>query len=74
MGKESSKSKGGRSQRHDPLHVQLADIPESTTMKKAPRQKFVDRANRAEETGGEVRKFVNLDRHDQTNSLFMNLI
>jgi essential nuclear protein 1 len=51
MGKESTKPKTGRSQRHDPLHVQLADMPESTTMKKAPRQKFVDRNNRAEETG-----------------------
>ncbi|KAG2234245.1 Bystin-domain-containing protein [Thamnidium elegans] len=53
MGKDASKSKGGRSQRHDPLHVQLAEMPETTTVKKAPRQKFVDRNNRAEETGEE---------------------
>lgn len=51
MGKDASKSKGGRSQRHDPLHIQLAEMPETTTVKKAPRQKFVDRNNRAEETG-----------------------
>lgn len=52
MGKDASKSnKGGRPQRHDPLHVQLAEMPETTTVKKAPRQKFVDRNNRAEETG-----------------------
>ncbi|GAA5817405.1 hypothetical protein MFLAVUS_010951 [Mucor flavus] len=54
MGKDASKSnKGGRPQRHDPLHVQLAEMPETTTVKKAPRQKFVDRNNRAEETGEE---------------------
>ncbi|GAA5803307.1 Bystin-domain-containing protein [Helicostylum pulchrum] len=53
MGKDASKSKGGRSQRHDPLHIQLAEMPETTTVKKAPRQKFVDRNNRAEETGEE---------------------
>jgi essential nuclear protein 1 len=52
MGKESTKAtKGARAPRHDPLHVQLADMPENNTMKKAPRQKFVDRNNRAEETG-----------------------
>jgi len=51
MGKESTKQKGNRAQRHDPLHVQLADMPENNTLKKAPRQKFVDRNNRAEETG-----------------------
>lgn len=51
MGKESTKQKGARAQRHDPLHVQLADMPENNTLKKAPRQKFVDRNNRAEETG-----------------------
>lgn len=49
MGKDSTKAK--RPQRHDPLHVQLADMPETTTMKKAPRQKFVDRANKAEQEG-----------------------
>lgn len=53
MGKDSTKVKGARSQRHDPLHVQLADMPETTTMKKAPRQKFIDRNNRAEENGEE---------------------
>ncbi|KAL0136535.1 Bystin-domain-containing protein [Mucor lusitanicus] len=53
MGKESTKQKGARAQRHDPLHVQLADMPENNTLKKAPRQKFVDRNNRAEETGEE---------------------
>lgn len=52
MGKESNKTaKGARAPRHDPLHVQLADMPENNTMKKAPRQKFVDRNNRAEEAG-----------------------
>lgn len=54
MGKESNKTaKGARAPRHDPLHVQLADMPENNTMKKAPRQKFVDRNNRAEEAGEE---------------------
>ncbi|KAI9365275.1 Bystin-domain-containing protein [Pilaira anomala] len=53
MGKDATKSKGGRSQRHDPLHVQLAEMPETTTIKKAPRQKFIDRNNRAEENGEE---------------------
>ncbi|KAK4511406.1 uncharacterized protein ATC70_012621 [Mucor velutinosus] len=53
MGKESTKQKGSRAQRHDPLHVQLADMPENNTLKKAPRQKFIDRNNRAEETGEE---------------------
>lgn len=52
MGKDSTKAKG-RAQRHDPLHVQLADMPESNSIQKAPRQKFVDRNNRAED--GEVR-------------------
>lgn len=54
MGKDSTKTKG-RSQRHDPLHVQLAEMPENNSMKKAPRQKFVERNNRAEEAG-EVKK------------------
>ncbi|KAI9475631.1 MAG: Bystin-domain-containing protein [Benjaminiella poitrasii] len=53
MGKESSKSKAARPQRHDPLHVQLADIPENNLLKKAPRQKFIDRNNRAENEGEE---------------------
>ncbi|KAG2197280.1 Bystin-domain-containing protein [Mucor mucedo] len=53
MGKDATKSKGARPQRHDPLHMQLAEMPESTTVKKAPRQKFIDRNNRAEETGEE---------------------
>ncbi|CAO3688378.1 hypothetical protein G6F70_005394 [Rhizopus microsporus] len=47
MGKASVKA--GRPQRHDPLHVQLADIPEQAFAKKAPRQKFIDRNNRSEE-------------------------
>lgn len=51
MGKESTKQKGNRPQRHDPLHVQLAEMPENNTLKKAPRQKFVDRNNRADEDG-----------------------
>ncbi|KAI8975347.1 Bystin-domain-containing protein [Mycotypha africana] len=54
MGKETTKSsKGARSQRHDPLHVQLADLPETSTLRKQPRQKFVERNNRAEDTGEE---------------------
>ncbi|CEG67387.1 snoRNA-binding rRNA-processing protein [Rhizopus azygosporus] len=47
MGKASVKA--GRPQRHDPLHVQLADIPEQAFAKKAPRQKFIDRNSRSEE-------------------------
>lgn len=47
MGK--SQVKANRPQRHDPLHVQLADLPEQAFTKKAPRQKFIDRNNRSEE-------------------------
>ncbi|KAI8380174.1 Bystin-domain-containing protein [Blakeslea trispora] len=53
MGKDTTKGKAARAQRHDPLHVQLADMPENTLMKKAPRQKFVERNSRAEEAGEE---------------------
>ncbi|KAI8067031.1 Bystin-domain-containing protein [Gilbertella persicaria] len=53
MGKDATKGKGARAQRHDPLHVQLADMPENTLMKKAPRQKFIDRNSKEEETGEE---------------------
>ncbi|KAI8875517.1 Bystin-domain-containing protein [Backusella circina FSU 941] len=49
MGKDTAKTKGARAPRHDPLHVQLADMPEQSTIKKAPRQKFVERNNRGEE-------------------------
>ncbi|KAI9302731.1 Bystin-domain-containing protein [Cunninghamella echinulata] len=47
MGKDIGKTKN-RSQRHDPLHVELADHPERG-MRKAPRQKFVDRNNREDQ-------------------------
>ncbi|KAI8997601.1 Bystin-domain-containing protein [Pilobolus umbonatus] len=48
MGKESGKSKSSRP-RHDPLHVELNDVPEKTFLKKTTRQKFVDRNNKEEE-------------------------
>ncbi|KAI9243937.1 Bystin-domain-containing protein [Sporodiniella umbellata] len=46
MGKATKVDRG---QRHDPLHVQLADLPEKSLSKKAPRQKFIDRNNRSEQ-------------------------
>ncbi|ORX58149.1 Bystin-domain-containing protein [Hesseltinella vesiculosa] len=46
MGKDSHSK--ARAPRHDPLHAQLADHPEQG-MRKAPRQKFVDRNNREEQ-------------------------
>ncbi|KAI8092612.1 Bystin-domain-containing protein [Halteromyces radiatus] len=47
MGKDSIKT-NKRASRHDPLHAQLADNPEHG-MRKATRQKFIDRNNKEEE-------------------------
>ncbi|KAI8388450.1 Bystin-domain-containing protein [Radiomyces spectabilis] len=49
MGKDTNKSKGARPMRHDPLHAQLADNPDQRAVRKAPRQKFVDRNNRSDD-------------------------
>jgi essential nuclear protein 1 len=46
MGKDNTKT-AKRAPRHDPLHAQLADNPEHG-MRKATRQKFVDRNNKEE--------------------------
>jgi essential nuclear protein 1 len=46
MGKDSTKT-AKRAPRHDPLHAQLADNPEHG-MRKATRQKFIDRNNKEE--------------------------
>ena len=49
MGKTvTPKTKPGRPQRHDPLHVELGSGADQDTLRKPTRKKFVDRNSRDE--------------------------
>ncbi|KAI8338427.1 Bystin-domain-containing protein [Chlamydoabsidia padenii] len=68
MGKDSTKTVK-RTPRHDPLHAQLADNPEHG-MRKATRQKFIDRNNKEDEVEEYLdpklsKKILNIARQQQ---------